>query len=219
MKEDKNFPDVTLACEDGQQIEAHTVVLISSSPFFRNLLSKNKHQRPLIFMRGVEFEHLSAIVDFLYQGEANVLQENIDSFLTIATELKLKGFLGDPKPQDAEHDVVQPRRPKKEVKRDEKVLISPQIANHIEDVDQKPPVEKNVAIVDYDLVEADMDRLDEQISSMIATTDKSDPKLGKLVACKVCGKEGARAHVAPHIESKHLAGVSHTCDICGKTAR
>ena len=219
LRDDKEFADVTLACEDGQQIEAHTVVLITSSPFFRNLLSKNKHQRPLIFMRGVEFEHLSAIVDFLYQGEANVLQENIDSFLTIATELKLKGFLGDTRPQDAEHDVVQPRRPKKGAKRDEKVLISPQIVNHIEDVDQKPPVEKNVAIVDYDLVEADMDRLDEQISSMIATTDKSDPKLGKLVACKVCGKEGARAHVAPHIESKHLAGVSHTCDICGKTAR
>ena len=65
LREDGEFADVTLACEDGQQIKAHTVILISSSPFFRNLLSKNKHPHPLIYMRGVEFEQLSTLVDFL----------------------------------------------------------------------------------------------------------------------------------------------------------
>merc|ERR1712243_167711 len=86
--------------------------------------------------------------------------------------------------------------------------------------EQTTPFEKGIALsTNFDRVDADMDRLDEQINSMIATTDRSDPKSGKLFACKVCGKEGARAHVAPHIEAKHLAGVSHTCDLCGKTAR
>ena len=192
-------------------IEAHKVVLISSSPFFKNLLSKNKHPRPLIYMRGVEFQHLSALVDFLYLGEANVLQDNIDSFLAIATELKLKGFSGDVEHQEVETD-VQPKRVKKEVKH-EKIISSPTNQNQIEDVD-----EKTVGLSSYDHVDADMDHLGEQIGSMIATTDKSDPKSGRLVACKVCGKEGARAHVVPHIESNHLAGVSHTCDKCGKTA-
>ena len=211
LREDREFADVTLACEDGQQIEAHKVVLISSSPFFKNLLSKNKHPRPLIYMRGVEFQHLSALVDFLYLGEANVLQDNIDSFLAIATELKLKGFSGDVEHQEVEKD-VQPKRVKKEVKH-EKIISSPTNQNQIEDVD-----EKTVGLSSYDHVQADMDHLGEQIGSMIATTDKSDPKSGRLVACKVCGKEGARAHVVPHIESNHLAGVSHTCDKCGKTA-
>ena len=32
LREDKEFTDVTLACEDGQQVEAHKVVLIASSP-------------------------------------------------------------------------------------------------------------------------------------------------------------------------------------------
>jgi len=27
LKEDNNFADVTLACEDGQQVEAHKVIL------------------------------------------------------------------------------------------------------------------------------------------------------------------------------------------------
>ena len=37
LREDKEFTDVTLACEDGQQVEAHKVVLIASSPFFLNI--------------------------------------------------------------------------------------------------------------------------------------------------------------------------------------
>ena len=58
LREDTDFADVTLACEDGQQVEAHKVILTSSSPFFMQLLRKNKHPHPLIYMRGVKFEDL-----------------------------------------------------------------------------------------------------------------------------------------------------------------
>ena len=51
LREDRDFTDVTLACEDGQQIEAHKVVLASASPVFMKLLKKNKHPHPLIYMR------------------------------------------------------------------------------------------------------------------------------------------------------------------------
>merc|ERR1712204_49701 len=81
LREDREFSDVTLACEDGHQVEAHKVILVASSPFFHNLLRMNKHPHPLIYMRGVKSEDLVAIVDFLYYGEANVYQENIDGFL------------------------------------------------------------------------------------------------------------------------------------------
>ena len=101
LREDADFANVTLACEDGQQVEVHKVVLISSSPFFKNLLQRNKHPHPLIYMRGVEFGHLSALVDFLYLGEANVLQEEIETFLAVATELKLKGFSGEAEDKEA----------------------------------------------------------------------------------------------------------------------
>ena len=36
LREDKDLSDVTLACEDGQQVEAHKVILAASSPFFQN---------------------------------------------------------------------------------------------------------------------------------------------------------------------------------------
>ena len=94
LREDNDFADVTLACEDGQQVEAHKVILAASSPFFQKLLGRNKHPHPLIYMRGMKSDDLLAIVDFLYRGEANVFQENLDSFLAIAEELQLKGLMG-----------------------------------------------------------------------------------------------------------------------------
>merc|ERR1712204_110421 len=95
LREDSEFADVTLVCEDGQQVEAHKVILASSSPFFLNLLRRNKHPHPLIYMRGIQSEDLVAMIDFLYLGEANVYQENIDAFLALAEELKLKGLSGN----------------------------------------------------------------------------------------------------------------------------
>ena len=86
LREDREFTDVTLACEDGQQVEAHKVILASSSPFFQNLLRRNKHPHPLVYMRGINSEDLVAMIDFLYFGEANVNQENLDSFLAVAED-------------------------------------------------------------------------------------------------------------------------------------
>ena len=40
LKDDKDFLDVTLASDDGKQVEAHKVVLVMSSPFFQNLLKR-----------------------------------------------------------------------------------------------------------------------------------------------------------------------------------
>ena len=85
---DEDFADVTLVCEDGQEVGAHRVILAASSPFFDGILRRNKkHPHPLIYMRGVSFEELLPIVDFLYFGVTNVCQEDLDSFLRIAGEL------------------------------------------------------------------------------------------------------------------------------------
>ena len=53
------------------------------------------HRHPLIYMRGIKSDDLLAIVNFLYSGKANVYQENLDSFLTIAEELQLRGLVGE----------------------------------------------------------------------------------------------------------------------------
>ena len=92
LRSDNDFSDVTLACEDGFQVSGHKVIFASSSPFFKNVLKLNKNPHPLIYMRGVKSEDLVAIVDFLYFGEAEIEQANLDDFLALAEELKISGL-------------------------------------------------------------------------------------------------------------------------------
>ena len=87
----KEFTDVILVCEDGQEMEAHKVILASSSPFFEKMLQKSKHPHPLIYLKGFQSKDFASILDFLYLGQANVYQEDLDSFLAIAREIELKG--------------------------------------------------------------------------------------------------------------------------------
>ena len=64
LRHDEDFADVTLACEDGKQVEAHKWILACSSPVFQKILKNNKHAHPLLYMRGVKSEDLLAILDF-----------------------------------------------------------------------------------------------------------------------------------------------------------
>ena len=47
LRNDTEITNVTLVCEDGEQIEAHKVVLVTFSPFFMELLKRNKHMHLL----------------------------------------------------------------------------------------------------------------------------------------------------------------------------
>jgi len=91
LREDKDFFDVTLAC-DVEQIQAHKVILSACSTFFRNVLRSYPHQHPLLYLKGVRFTDLQAVLNFMYHGEVNVAQEELNSFLAVAEDLKVKGL-------------------------------------------------------------------------------------------------------------------------------
>ena len=89
---DTNFLDVTLASSDHNQVKAHKLILSASSTVFKELLSKNSHQHPIIFMNGIDFDHLNSLVKFIYLGQVEVCQDKLDNFLAVAEELKVKGL-------------------------------------------------------------------------------------------------------------------------------
>jgi len=91
LRDDKDFFDVTLACED-EQIQAHKVILSACSPFFRGVLRRNPHAHPLLYLKGVKFTDLQSVLSFMYHGEVNVAQEELNSFLAVAEELRVKGL-------------------------------------------------------------------------------------------------------------------------------
>ena len=83
LHHERNFTNVTLVCEDDQQVEAHKVILSSASPFFKNILLKSPHPHPLIYLKGLKIDELLAIVDFIYLGKTEVESVNIESFLQV----------------------------------------------------------------------------------------------------------------------------------------
>jgi len=92
LRESKALFDITLVCGEFYQIQAHKVILSASSPFFRHVLCNNPHNNPLIYLRGINQTDLQHILDFIYHGEVNVSQDNLNSFLAVAEDLKIKGL-------------------------------------------------------------------------------------------------------------------------------
>ena len=140
-------------------------------------------------MRGVRYENLLAIVDFLYCGEANIFQENLDSFLAIAEELKLKGLMGQTEnvEKKAERNytdqTLNPLATPKPFHKKEKPNLEPKVDK------QGLNNERRIAIPN--VVSANLQELDEKVKSMMERSDNLDPSgQGRARTCKVCGKEG-----------------------------
>jgi len=111
LREEKDFFDVTLACEDSQ-VSAHKVILSACSPFFRNVLRKNPHQHPLLYLKGVKYQEMLSVLNFMYQGEVNVAQDELNSFLAVAEELRVKGLTqGEGTQETAKQRSPPPRDP------------------------------------------------------------------------------------------------------------
>ena len=94
MRNDTDFTDVTLACED-QSFKTHKVILSASSPFFKILLKSHPHPHPLLYLKGIKGSELVAVVDFIYHGEVKISQDQLKSFLALAEEFELNGLNGN----------------------------------------------------------------------------------------------------------------------------
>jgi len=99
LRAESDFFDVTLGCSDsnGRSLQAHKVILSACSSFFKGMLRQQAqqnpaHPHPFIYLRGVSFCDLSSVLDFMYHGEVNVAQEDLNSFLAVAEELQIKGL-------------------------------------------------------------------------------------------------------------------------------
>jgi len=92
LRQDSEFSDVTLACNDGTMIRAHKVVLAGCSPILRKLFQQYNHPNPLIVLRGLNKCELEKVISYAYTGKAEVEQSKLDSFLQLAEELNLKGL-------------------------------------------------------------------------------------------------------------------------------
>ena len=89
-----DFSDVTLVSEDKKQIFAHKAILSSRSQFFKNILALNTQLQPLIYLR-VKSSHLQEMMRYIYTGQCEVDQRELDIFLDLAESLEVQGFAAD----------------------------------------------------------------------------------------------------------------------------
>lgn len=94
LRSQEEFFDVSLMCDKSElRVSAHKVILSACSPFFRSaLLHEVPHPHPVIYLRGIKPTDLKHILDFMYHGEVNVAQEDLNSFLAAAEDLQIKGL-------------------------------------------------------------------------------------------------------------------------------
>jgi len=94
LHQSEEFADVTLACDLGQ-VMAHRIVLSSYSPYLHSILARLRHapNQPVIFLSNISISNLTKLLAFMYCGEVDVEESQLESFLQAATTLKVKGLV------------------------------------------------------------------------------------------------------------------------------
>ena len=137
-------------------------------------------------MRGIKSDNLTAIVDFLYCGEANVYQQNLDSFLVIAGELQLKGLMW--KLHEKMEDFNADNRPLHETPKPSINAMTPETSFDGQTLSSKI-FEENEDIPSN--VSGDLKELEERVRSMMKKSQNNYANgQQKAYFCKLCGKEG-----------------------------
>ena len=104
---DQDFADVTLVTVDEQQIRAHKVILSSCSEFFRNIFLKNPHNNPLLYLKDIRYKELTMVIKFIYQGQCEIGQHELDNFLSTGKDLKVEGLMEDVNWKEIEEPLVE----------------------------------------------------------------------------------------------------------------
>lgn len=85
LRASSQFADVTLLCEDLQEVQAHRFILSACSNLFRKILELNKSQ--CIYLKGVNHTIMEALLDFMYNGKTVVREETLSELLGVAKDL------------------------------------------------------------------------------------------------------------------------------------
>ncbi|XP_045124726.1 broad-complex core protein isoforms 1/2/3/4/5-like isoform X9 [Portunus trituberculatus] len=93
LRDEEDFVDVTVAC-DGHSYSAHKMVLSACSPYFRSLLRANPCQHPIVILKDVGHVELERLLEFMYNGEVSIAQDQLAAFLKTAENLKIRGLAG-----------------------------------------------------------------------------------------------------------------------------
>ena len=171
---------------------------------------------------------LQNVIDYIYFGEVSIAQEDLNGFLVIAEDLKLKGLINTT------------TSTKYEEKQTFQNVPSPAPADMYAQQISTGPFENSLTALD-EVAEHFEEGIKEEFNDMSENVEYSNDmgenfeysnneyetvilsmieKVNKLWHCKVCGKEYTiknKTNIKKHVENNHARGFIHTCGVCGKT--
>ena len=245
LRNDTDLSDVTLISDDQEAIPAHKVVLSTCSDFFKKVFHKNIHNNLVLYLSDMKSKEVNQILDYIYFGEINILQDNLERFIQIAQKLKLEG-LGDDSKQNEEGELENSTESQfyvsdktititnnesdltntysefsesQSIPSETKYVVSGKKPIAYEETNYALQTQERKVIPNYRPPafesEVDVEKLDQKIKELTSFQEKKS-------ICKLCGKElfgrNRNQNMADHIEN-HIEGLSFKCLQCSKLYR
>ena len=214
LRRDADFADITLISEDMVKFSAHRLLLSSCSNIFKFILKDNTHVNPLLYLGGVSSKNLGYILDYIYYGEVNLFQEQLESFLRSAKKLEIEGLLGqETMNQDSDQT--------NEFKHESLKQFQPYEAPELVMVDDKQAVRSRRTYSTFNYVA--------KIDATLLTPEEIDVKMKELYkkidgvySCQLCDyksyDKSSSSSIRRHVEN-HFEGLSYLCNVCNKDFR
>ena len=200
LREDQRLYDVTLATDDGQQIQAHKAILSVGSHFFSDIFLNCSHQNMLIYLKGINSAKLQQVLDFIYNEEVSVSQEEIELFMETGKELGVKGLEGE---------LTDIGKSIEEDKQNED-------KNNVFDHEGLKKEENGLDTQGNSVIQSGEGQNEINEQELDNRLEQMTEKKEGVWACKVCRKMMVdRRDLKRHAET-HIEGMSHVCHICSK---
>ena len=216
IREDQRLFDVTLVTDDGQHIQAHKIILSAGSQFFGDIFLKSNQANMLIYLKGINNVQLKHLLDFIYNGETSVGQEEVNEFLETGKELQVKGFEAY---QSSMGESLEKDQEIYSNEKDDKCENTDNITTEENIIcDSLKPSSEQHSSTEFAFQEYNERKIQTNVNSdldlqILEMIEKSDD----VWKCKVCGKtSNYKKDMRDHAES-HILGISHTCNICNKS--
>ena len=206
---------------------AHKIILSSCSNTFKFILQGNTNANPLLYLGGISSVNLGYILDYVYHGEINLYQEQLDGFLESAQKLEIEGLMG---PENTELEI---KGLMGQEITDQDCHLEAKAEGPIDEYYQYQPTANQKIKGDVNAIPvntrrsylkstSDVGRID--VSSL--TQEEIEDKINSLFqkkdgvwTCLACNftstkKDNTRKHVETHLD-----GLSYPCNLCSKVFR
>ena len=164
----------------------------------------------MICLEGLNQSDLNNVLDYIYHGELQIYQHDLERFLGIAERLKLEGLIGGNQQKDENDTKAENILEENVVKPDCTLLESTEENKRPKNVNRA--AEKPVISVQSSDIH-NLEELDQKVEESYSKDSNG------FYACHYCEKSfKQRGHIKEHVET-HFEGLAFPCSFCDAVLR